>query len=354
MSVKLRLRTLKNGDKSAMLDIYHNGERNYEFLKIYIRKKDSSDTKKEKKLLAENIRNKRELELSSNDYDFIPSFKKKVDFISYFQHYLENYTKKDIRKVRYALEKFKVFIKVRKISFQKITPTLCEEFKDFLISPDSGLSGETPYDYWKRFKGVIKQAKTEGILIKNPCEDITFKGYQKFNTQLRKQVLTADELQLLAKEDCGNKEVKRAFIFACFTGLGIAEIRKLKWSKIVNGKIKIYREKNGQQIINDLPEAAINVLGEPLTPEENIFALPSDVAISKNLKRWIAKTGIEKNISFYCGRHTFACLLLMNGANLKTVADCLGHSSTRHTLKYLNYVDDLKTDAIKNLPSLQF
>jgi len=65
------------------------------------------------------------------------------------------------------------------------------------------------------------------------------------------------------------------------------------------------------------------------------------------------QAGIHKNISFYCGRHTFATQLLLNGANLKTVADCLGHTSTTHTVKYLNYVDALKTEAIGALPGIE-
>ena len=42
----------------------------------------------------------------------------------------------------------------------------------------------------------------------------------------------------------------------------------------------------------------------------------------------------------------------MNGANLKTVADALGHSDTSHTIKYLNYVDALKDRAMDNLPEI--
>ena len=41
----------------------------------------------------------------------------------------------------------------------------------------------------------------------------------------------------------------------------------------------------------------------------------------------------------------------MNGANLKTVADLLGHSTTQHTIKYLNYTDPLKEEAINKLPN---
>ena len=38
----------------------------------------------------------------------------------------------------------------------------------------------------------------------------------------------------------------------------------------------------------------------------------------------------------------------------KTVADALGHSDTRNTIKYLNYIDSLKDDAVDNLPDIQF
>ena len=74
------------------------------------------------------------------------------------------------------------------------------------------------------------------------------------------------------------------------------------------------------------------------------------MTVLKHIKRRTNAAGITRHISFYCGRHTFATQLLINGANLKTVADCLGHVNTNHTVKYVNYVDCLKSEAIRNLP----
>ncbi|MEO1487653.1 MAG: site-specific integrase, partial [Bacteroidota bacterium] len=233
MSVKLRWKTLKSGRKSAFLDIYYQGQRHYEFLKIYTQRGDENN--KEHRDLAEKIRATRQLQIEHEEFGFIPAFKKDVNFIQYFEAYLKNYKKKDVRKVRYSLKKFKEYIGVDILPFKKVSPKVCEGFKDYLISPQSGLSGETPYDYWKRFKGVLKKAKLEGIIKTNSAEDIQFKGYQKYNNQLRKQVLTKQELQALAQTYCGNEMVKRAFLFACYTGLGIAEIRKLTWGRIING-----------------------------------------------------------------------------------------------------------------------
>ena len=351
MGVKLRHKTLSNGSKSYYLDIYNDGKREYEFLKIHINKNDSSTIKKEKKQLAESIRAQREIQIQSEEYGFVPKFKRNVDFLAFFEKYLEDYKGKDKRIVRYTLVKFQSFYQKSSLPSKELKPQLCEEFANYLKSPESGLNGETPYNYWTKFKRVIKEAIKKGFLQKNPAEGIIVK---RAVGQLKKEVLTNTELQSLASTYCGNELVKKAFLFACFTGLGIAELRKLKWSQIRNKKIKLFREKTGEQIINDLHPICLELIGERGKPIQNIFSdLPSDVAIGKNLKLWVARAGIEKNISFYCGRHTFATQLLLNGANLKTVADCLGQTSTKHTLKYLNYVDALKSEAISSLPSIK-
>lgn len=49
MSVKLRERKLAKGAIKYYLDIYHHGDREYEFLDIVVFKNDSKDVKAEKK-----------------------------------------------------------------------------------------------------------------------------------------------------------------------------------------------------------------------------------------------------------------------------------------------------------------
>ncbi len=55
MAVQLRTKKLKGGKISYYLDIYHNGRRSYEFLKIYTSPSDTTTKKKEKKQLAEKL-----------------------------------------------------------------------------------------------------------------------------------------------------------------------------------------------------------------------------------------------------------------------------------------------------------
>jgi integrase len=350
MSVKLRWKTIAKGRKSAYLDICTDSERYKEYLKIHVGKGISDS--KEKKQLAESIRAKRELQLVANEHGFKPKFKKDIDFLAYYQKFIDEYPNKDVRLVQYSLAKFKLVVTSKTLPIKSLTPKICEDYANFLKSEASGLNGDTPQNYWTKFRKVVRSAVRDELLIKNPSDGIRVK---KLTGQLKKNILTIDELKAVAKTECGNPTIKRAFIFACFTGLGMAEIRKLTYRRVQNDKLIVFREKTGEQILNDLHPTAKKMIGEFGGIEESVFKdLPSDSSISKTLKRWILKAGIEKNISFYCGRHTFATQLLLNGANLKTVADCLGHTSTKHTIKYLNYVDSLKTDAINSLPQLDF
>ena len=85
---------------------------------------------------------------------------------------------------------------------------------------------------------------------------------------------------------------------------------------------------------------------------ELLFKLPSHTGCLKSLKSWTKKAGINKHITWHCGRHSFAVNILNNGANIKTVASLLGHSGLQHTEKYTRAIDKLKEDAINSLPEL--
>lgn len=352
MGVKLRIKKYKSGTNSFYLDIYKDGNRHAEFIDVTFNDKDDKFLKKEKSDLAENIRAKRLLEIQSGQHGFVPNHKRKANFNDYYNSFLAGYERNDKRMYKYAYEKFCDFTQLRRVSASQINVKLIKGYREYLISK-AGLSGETPHDYFRRFKSVLIKASEDGLISPMELGLISKLSIsRKDKTGLKKQILTIDELRKLYLTPCGNEEVKRAFLFACFTGLGEAEIRKLTWNKIQNNKLILSREKTQTPIVNELPKSAANLIGKRGKEDDIIFKLPSTVSVNKDLKNWVKKAGIQKNISFYCGRHTFAVMLLMDGANLKTVADCLGHTTTAHTIKYLNYVDALKDKALTNLPEL--
>ncbi|HET8735632.1 MAG TPA: site-specific integrase [Pricia sp.] len=293
------------------------------------------------------------MELLSDETGHIPKHLKKLNFFIFAENYIKNYRNKDVRIIASSVEKFKLAIDNPRLTISAITPQLMERYKDFLIH-DAGLTGETAHNYFTRFKKILKAAKMEGYLKEMPTADIRFSNPNKDDT-LKKQVLDTEELQKLASTRCGNQEIKKAFLFACYTSLGLAEIRQLKWKNINKGRLITHRNKTGELINNRLNRTALAILGRLQKSEDYVFDVQSlsDNGANKAIRYWVKRAKINKHITFYCARHTFACQLLSNGANLKTVADAMGHSSTKSTLKYLNYVQRLQDEAIDNLPALK-
>ncbi|MEO1486991.1 MAG: site-specific integrase [Bacteroidota bacterium] len=351
MSINIYKRPLKSGATALYLDIRHNGKRWRESLKIIIYKGD--ENRGEKMQLARDVRTMKEMQLLKGEIDQIPDDIKNISFKDFQESFLEKYPYEDSRIIKASVLKFLSFSKNKPLRVRDITPIMMRDFM-YYLNHYAGLSGETAHNYWTRFKKLLKDAELRGILNKMPTDEIRFKNPNK-NDTLKKSVLTAKELQVLANTPCGNQEVKRAFLLSCFTSLGLAEIRDLKWTDVKNGRLVCHRKKTGQRINNRLSATALNIIGEPDGPFPYVFRLRkiSTNAVNKNIKLWCSKAGIDKSITFYCGRHSFACLLLMNGANLKTVADAMGHRSTKSTLKYLNHVQKLQDEAIDNLPLIE-
>jgi integrase/recombinase XerD len=362
MSVKLRKKACAGGKQSYYLDIYHNDKRHYEFLKLYqIKSRNDADTlrNEEIKTLAESIRAKRELELQAYEYDYIPAFKKNIDFIAYYTKFLNDYSNKDVRIVRYSLEKFKDFIKTKgfkgSINAKEINYELCRDFRKYL---ETVVNGETIYNYFSKFKQVVSKAYDDKIFRENFTKGIS----NTKSTGLKKQILDFAEIQKLAQAYCGNDTVKRAFLFSLNTGLRFCDVKALKWDNIHNDKLKIIQAKTEHssseaQVSMILSKTAIRVIGERGKSNEPVFNLPSHTACLKDLRAWVKNAGIEKHITWHCARHSFAVNLLdtdIVGADIKTVSGLLGHSSLKHTEKYLHEVDKRKKEAINKLPDIDF
>ncbi|UMB52966.1 site-specific integrase [Lutibacter sp. A64] len=360
MFVNLRIRKQSKGSKKFFLDIKEDGKkRYYEFLDIKIYKSDSKEVVKDKKNLAELIRSNREIEILTETTNYVPKHLKDVSFFDFADDFIANYKKKDVRMVDASLKHFKDYLDNNDLKVTHITPTIMYGFKDYLID-DCNLSGETPHNYFTRFKKILKSAELKGLLINNPTKNIKFRKVIG-DSVLKKQILTTDELGVLVKTKCGNEETKKAFLFACYTGLGLAEIKILTWKNVANGKLTTKREKTKQKVEIKLKDGLLKLIGEKQSKSTPIFNLKNEKgislstnAINKCIKNWVERAKIDKHITFYCARHTFACQLLQYGANLKTVADAMGHTSTKSTIKYLNYIENLKDEAIDNLPDINF
>lgn len=373
-NVTLREKELSNGNVSLYLDLYRDGMRKYEFLKLYLNKKARTPVEREQNrktlILAEEIRTKREMELNTGAFGLKEETGRDVDFLEYFQAYNEQYTKKDYRLMTGALQRFKDFLQAKYknkykngIKFSQLNKDMMLAFVEYLQSRSVG---EGASDYYQHFKRVIKYAIEHDVIYKNPCTGVICRVDREI---LRKDVLSLEEVKQLINTtyEGQNPEIRRAFIFCLYTGLRFCDVIELKYNnvdysnkllKFEQAKTKGHSANSGVVIplntgllslIGEMPK---DRNGEPLK-DAFIFHLPSHTMCLKALRRWTARAGIEKHITWHCARHSFAVNILNNGANIKTVASLLGHSGLKHTEKYTRAVDALKEAAINSLPELE-
>ena len=364
--MKVTLRQRQKGEKiSLYLEYYSNGKRQYEYLNLYLTPdpekgtltKFQKDENKKILALAETIRSKRHLEIESNTYDLHDKEKMKSYFISYMEMLAEkrkdsmgNYGNWDS-----TIKHLKKYCP-RDIQFNQINKQFVEGFKEYLVKKavtktGAKLSTNTKNSYFNKFKAALKQVVKDGIINRNPAE--TVEGLPQGEPV--REFLTLDEVKALAKTDCGNDLMKRAFLFSCLTGLRFSDIQKLKWSEMQQSAelghyIRFIQKKTKGSETLPISDEAYTLTGERGEPDENVFPdmIYSD-SRNHTLYRWFIKAGIDKHITFHCARHTYATLQLTLGTDIFTVSKLLGHSHLKTTQIYANVIDEKKTVAANKI-----
>ena len=171
--------------------------------------------------------------------------------------------------------------------------------------------------------------------------------------------LSLEEVKALAAADCDFPEIKRAFLFSCLTGLRRSDIIKLTWGEVteLNGRTRlVFRQKKtgGQEYLDITPQAA-ELIGNrgKAKPADKVFGdirYPSDT--NDSLRIWALRAGIDKNVTFHVGRHTFAVLMLTLGTDIYTVSKLLGHRELKTTQIYAKIIDEKKQAAVYNIPKI--
>ena len=77
--------------------------------------------------------------------------------------------------------------------------------------------------------------------------------------------------------------------------------------------------------------------------------MPTLDCAENTIKDWTENAGITKHVTFHCARHTFATLMLTQGADLYTTSKLLGHTDVKTTQIYAKIVDAKKAQAVNLL-----
>ena len=319
---------------------------------------------KETLALAKKIQFERSQELLEDKEGYRLKKKDAVNLLDYFEQFAQTANVADRLVLVGALNNFKDFLGKKYpqyanwIEAKNLTKEMMQKFVEYLIENHKGQGAET---YYKRFKRMINYAVEHEVIAKSPCKGVTTPQRDDI---LEKDILSRDEvIKMFETHYKGeNPEIRRAFAMTCLSGIRHCDIIRLTYSEVdyANKMLKFRQNKtvkhsSSSGVTTPLTPTLLNIIGKKAedAKDDYIFHLPSMTMCQKALKRWTKKAGIDKHITWHCGRHSFGTQLLNEGANIKVVSNLLGHSSLRFTEKYVRAVDEEKKKAINSLPSIE-
>lgn len=373
-SITLRQRTLPSGRTTLYLDIVSGGKRKTESLKLFlVPELTRADKQKNKETLklAEAIRAKRIVEVQNDEFGFKQNFAEDTNFYDYYVAITEKRLGTDSKgnwgNWRSCLKHLEKYDRnLRKLTFADITPKWIQGFKDYLEKEacawgcdfrerikDHPLSRNSKTSYFRKLKACLNQAYDERIIAYNPMRGID--GIKP--EEGTRMYLTIDELKLLANTECEYPNIKKAFLFSCLTGLRRSDILNLTWGEVhEQGEFTriIFKQKKtqGLEYLDISPQAA-ELLGKRGKPNDHPFIdIHSPSCTNETIKRWVLRAGIQKDITFHCGRHTFAVMMLDLGTDIYTVSKLLGHRYLTTTQIYAKVLDKNKQAAVAKIPDI--
>ena len=360
--VRIRFKSISDGRKSIYLDIYVNGSRRYEFLKLYLLPETRANKKKndETLALANAVRAKRIVEIQNGRFGFDAD--NKTLFFPYLAKFIESQKRKGLSyhtcmiyvRISSILRRFE-----RRETFKviEITPAWLNAFKTHLMHEKSTKTGapltkNTQFVYYSKLVAVINQAERDGIITRNPTKAVKSPSSE----ESERMFLTIDEVKKLASAYCKNDVVKRAFLFSCLTGLRRSDVCRICWVDVEDaesGTMVVFRQKktNDVQYLY-ISKQARTLMGERATDNSVVFPIPSSQTANNIIKKWTESAGIKKHITFHCARHTFATMMLTLGNDIYTTSKLLGHKSIATTQVYAKIVDEKKRSAVDSIPDI--
>lgn len=207
------------------------------------------------------------------------------------------------------------------IKLKDITPSFIEGYQNYCLKT---LKTNTTNKQLKMLKKILSFAVKERLLEVNPFQ-MTLK-----EEKLDYHTLTIDDVKYLLSVDITDKRIasiRDLFVFQSMTGLSYADMASLSMDDIKDDVIIKRRKKTDVQFVIPVLPIAKTIL------EKYEYKLPiiSNQKYNQYLKVLGDVCKMPMSLHSHLARHSYACILLNSGVDMKTISKTLGHSSMRTT-----------------------
>ena len=227
------------------------------------------------------------------------------------------------------------------IPLTKIDHAFIMDF-DFYFRSVRNCSNNTTVKYIKNFKKIINYCRANQWILHDP-----FINYKVKLDKVERIFLSQEEIIKIYEKELDTDRlnlVRDVFIFSCYTGLAYIDIFNLTKNHIVKGIdgqlwIHTYRQKTSIPTKIPLLDIPLDIIDKykdhPLCSKGKLLPIYSNQKTNEYLKELASLSGINKELTFHCARHTFATTVtLSNGVPIESVSKMLGHTNIKTTQHY--------------------
>lgn len=224
---------------------------------------------------------------------------------------------------------------------------------DSIYRHKTGIQNNSVVKYFKTFKTVCNYAIKLELITKNP--------FNKYDGKLKVKeavFLTQDELNRIEQHSFNAtrlERVKDIFLFSCYTGYAPVDAQGLTTENLIKNNdgdlwIKANRAKTGTRANVPVLPTTMFIINKYDGMQKGLIPKLSNQKMNAYLKEIADVCGINKHLTWYVARHTFATTVTLgNGISLENVSAMLGHSSIKQTQHYAKVLD---TSVMKDMKKL--
>lgn len=222
----------------------------------------------------------------------------------------------------------------KSIPFNSISREFVQLFRNELIAQGNGL--QTIEKSLKIFKQYLVEARKKGISVRDVEIKIkTFKS--KRNALTEAEVRRIDRYYKEDGTHWRHKKVLRYFLFSCYTGVRISDIKVLRWENIHDDLLQFIPIKtryNDETVTVPLLAVDKQYLPDYTNDKATIFDVYPDAKTNRLLKEIASNCDIKKRVTYHTSRHTFGSMMAQGGDAI-ALQRLMGHSDVRTSMGYV-------------------
>jgi site-specific recombinase XerD len=322
--------------------------------------------------------NSDEVDFTLSDFEAKYRGDKVISKITVYEHFQSVISRMNLagrtgnaRSYKDTCNSFFSFQKDLDLSFKNLNVTLLESYEAHLRgrgNQDSGIANRM-----RTLRAIYNSAIRNGIVKQ---EFYPFDKYKisKLKSKGLKRALSREEIKKMLEVNIDERpdliEVKNYFTFSYFTrGINFVDMMKLKKENIKEDKFEYVRSKTKSRFIVKILPPVRAILDYYLSRGLNTdyvfpILLKNDLTpiqienrkhktlskFNKDLKELAKLAEVDKNVTSYVIRHSFATNSKQMGISADVISQSMGHSNVNITNSYLkDFEDDVIDDANEKL-----